>query len=146
VSIFGVSLCFVLLTFETLLDVGGDFLFHLREREVPLDEFDCFCDSRVPLHWIVVMLFDTVLFLFWLDGELSLDNGKFFSVILEYSQHIPEVLDVGTEASVFVRFENAMLENLLTFHIVWSSAESVGSIVVFARSVYDSELVLTKEL
>jgi hypothetical protein len=92
------------------------------------------------------MLFDTVLFLFWLDSELPLDDRKFFSVVLEYSQHIPEVLDVGTEASVFVRFENAMLENLLTFHIVWSSAESVGSIVVFARSVYDSELVLTKEL
>ena len=71
-SIFSILLSLVLLAFQTLLDVGGDLLFHLRECEVSLDKFDCFCDSRVSLYQIVMMLFDTVLFLSCLDSELSL--------------------------------------------------------------------------
>ena len=71
-SIFSVSLRFVLLAFQTLLNIGSDLLFHLREYEVPLDKFDCFRDSRVSLYWIVIMLFDTVLFLSWLDSEFPL--------------------------------------------------------------------------
>ena len=81
-SIFSVSLGLVLLAFQTLLDVGGDLLFHLREREVSLDEFDCFRDSGVSLYRIVVMLFDTVLFLSCLDSELPLCNRELFGVVL----------------------------------------------------------------
>lgn len=84
-SIFGVALSLVLLAFETLLDVIGDLLFHVREREIPLYEFDCFGDPWMSLHWIVVMLFDAVLLLIGLYSELPLQYWELLGVVLEYS-------------------------------------------------------------
>ena len=53
--------------------------------EVPLDEFDCFCDSGVSLHRIVVILSNIVLFLFWSNVKLPLYNREFLRIVLKYS-------------------------------------------------------------
>lgn len=81
-SIFSVSLRFILLAFKILLNIGSNLLFHLRERKVSLDKFDYFRDSGVSLYRIVMMLFNIVLFLSWLDGELSLYNRELFGIVL----------------------------------------------------------------
>ena len=73
-SIFCVLLRLVLLAFQILFDVGSDLLFHLRECEVPLDEFDYLCDSGVSLYRIVVMSFNIGLFLIWLNVEFPLND------------------------------------------------------------------------
>jgi hypothetical protein len=62
-TVFGVSFRLILLAFETLLNVVSNLLFYVRKHEVPLYEFDRFRYTRVPLHWVIVVLFDIVLFL-----------------------------------------------------------------------------------
>jgi hypothetical protein len=101
-TILGVSFRLVLLVFETLLDIVSNFLFYMREHEVPLHKFDRFCDARVSLHGVIVVLLDTVLLLVWSNDEFPLYHWEFFGVVLENTQHISEVLNVSAKASVLV--------------------------------------------
>jgi hypothetical protein len=144
-TVLGVSFRLVLLAFETLLDVVGNFLFHVWKHEVPLYEFDRFRDTRVPLHGVVVMLFDTVLFLVWSNNEFPLYYWEFFGIVLKNAQHISEVLDVSAKASVLVCLQDTVLYFLLSIHVVTTSAECICSSIIAPWGVSDFELILSEE-
>jgi hypothetical protein len=129
-TVLGVSFRLVLLAFETLLNVVGNFLFYVREHEVPLYEFDRFCDARVTLHGVIVVLLDVVLLLVWSNDEFPLYYWEFFGVVLENAQHISEVLDVSAKASVLVCLQDTVLHLLLSIHVVAASAECICSSIV----------------
>jgi hypothetical protein len=71
-TVLSVSFRLVLLAFEILLDIVSNFLFYVQEHEVPLYEFDRFCDARVTLYRVIVVLLDIVLLLVWSNDEFPL--------------------------------------------------------------------------
>jgi hypothetical protein len=71
-TVLGVLFRLVLLAFKTLLDIVSNFLFYVREHEVPLHKFDRFCDAWVPLYGVIVVLLDAVLLLVWSNDEFPL--------------------------------------------------------------------------
>jgi hypothetical protein len=71
-TVFSVSFRLVLLVFEILLNIISNLLFYMRKHEVPLYKFDRFRDTQVPLHGVIVILLNTVLFLVWSNSEFPL--------------------------------------------------------------------------
>jgi hypothetical protein len=129
-TVLGVSFRLILLAFETLLNVVSNFLFYVREHEVLLYKFDRFCDARVTLYRVIVVLLDVVLLLVWSNDEFPLYYWEFFGVVLENTQHISEVLNVSAKASVLVCLQDTVLHLLLSIYVVAASAECICSSII----------------